>query len=54
LKEDFSSVEDLLNHRKISEDGWTADSSHSNKILLRELEIMFLSELKNDKNQLDT
>ena len=51
--QDLSDVEDLLNHRKIAESGWEADSSCSNKILLRELRNMLQAELNKDKNQLD-
>lgn len=53
MKDNLVSVEDLLNHSKISEDGWTAESSKSSRILIRELENLFFTDLKSNKDLLD-
>lgn len=41
LHEELNQVQDLLNHRKIDQDGWNPDSHRSNLILLDSLKNMF-------------
>ncbi len=50
MKRDLVDIEDLLNQ----DGGFEADSSHSGKLLINELENMLLNSLKKDRQGMDS